>query len=102
MPVYNLRLCIIHENEIIDKHIILDKLKAELQQINWKKYENMTNIRTKIMGDMYYSVGTLQDFSEKDLYENTKQYLNEFTNRVLENLKISYTIQFYIFRHLDI
>jgi hypothetical protein len=101
MTVYNLRLCLIHNNEIIDQHVILDKLKAELTEINWKKYENMTNIRTKIMGDMYYSVGILQDFSEKVLYETTKNYLNDFTNRI-ENLQLDFAIQFYIFRHLDI
>lgn len=102
MRVYNLRVCLVHDNEIIDQHIILDKLKTELSQIKWKKYENMTNIRTKIMGDMYYSVGNSCDFSERELYEKTKKYLNDFTNRILENLQLDYTIQFYIFRHLDI
>jgi len=101
MTIYNLRLCLIYENEIIDQHIILDKLKTELAQIKWKKYETMTNIRTKIMGDMYYSVGNSPNFSEKVLYETTKNYLNDFTNRILENLQLNFAIQFYIFRHLD-
>ena len=102
MTVYNLRLCFIHNDEIIDQHIILDKLKTELSQINWKKYGNMTNIRTKIMGDMYYPVDTLQDFSEKDLYTKTKSCINDFIIRITDKLDMNYIIQFYIFRHLNI
>jgi len=102
MIVYNLRLCFIHNDEIIDQHIILDKLKTELSQINWKKYENMTNIRNKIMGDMYFSVGNSSNISEKDLYIATKSCINDFILRVTDKLHMDYIIQFYIFRHICI
>jgi hypothetical protein len=99
MTIYNLRLGFINNNEFIDEHIILDKLKTELSQINWKKYENMTNTKIKLMGDMYYSVGNSSDFSEKDLYTKTKCFITDFVLRITD---IEYIIQFYIFRHLDI
>lgn len=102
MTLYNLRVCFINNDEIIDQHIILDKLKRELSQINWKKYENMTNIRNKIMGDMYFSVGNSSNITEKDLYIATKCFINDFILRVTDKLDMDYIIQFYIFRHLDI
>jgi len=102
MVVYNLRLFIIDSNNtIIEEHEIINALKYELTHVGWSKYENMTDIQKKLMGDMYY-ITNIIDNCDSILYTITKDCIHTFIKKHMENIYPDYSVQFYIFSHLNI